>query len=420
MGNTQATNSANAIVNSAISVTNNVVQNCLNNTTQKTDISCSSNTAKCPPGTSVCEISHAVINQLNSVDQNCLQNDSSTTTTNNAVAQAVTQTAAAVGAGLGLSPVDASNIVNAAANASTVISQSFNQTLSDGLNQSVGLYGNNCVDRFTYIDINQFKNSSQSAILDTTLVTSATQTLSQTIAQKATAVNLGLVGVLIAIAVLIIAVGFFFKNAAGGAAKLLIPIGILVGAYCGVAYWQKLWPWKKAKIQPSNCCVAGASGAASACPAVNGQPGPACSDTEVCVNSGLDGGNTYCVPTCVSGIACPSGVCSGGECVACTVNFQGGAATSCPQSLSLCVSGTCYQDCSAGQACSGQNVCTKITSGPNSGSSACMPAPNGCNTDLNCAQGQTCQKGQCVTTPGLVSRKTAPSTVRRSPDFMAK
>lgn len=406
MGNTQAKNTASAIASEGINVSTTVAQQCTNGISQSVNFDCEGSAA-CPAGIASapnnCSFSNITVNQLASANLSCFQNAAVNTSTNQSVSQSVTQQASAVAAGLSLSPTEASNIVSEAANLATSINTTISNTLTNAGNQSVGFYGSNCSTGFTFIDVNQMNNTLESGIQQSNVVTTATENLSQAISQKATAVNLGLVGVLIALAVVIIAVGYFFKNAAGGAVKLLIPIGILVGAYCGVAYWQKLWPWKKKTPLASTCSDPGSQ---STCPA-----------GQTCVSSGdpsgVTLGNSYCVPQCSTWQACPTGVCStAGTCVSCSSSSQ------CPTSFPVCVNGTCYAACSATNPCSGAYSCQ---------TGACIPTPNACQTTVNCPPNYTCTGGTCVaSTTSLRSRispiqaRPLPSHIKSSPAIMAK
>lgn len=114
-----------------------------------------------------------------------------------------------------------------------------------------------------------------------------------------------------------------------------------------------------------------------------------CASDEVCQNH-------VCVRAFECTTSCPSGCCSGNQCVA----FQSQTNAACGSGGSICLA------CAAGTVCYGGSCCTPIQQGTACGGHACNEfASDGCGGTYscdNCPQGTVC--GRCV--PGQCSNAT--------------
>ncbi len=182
--------------------------------------------------------------------------------------------------------------------------------------------------------------------------------------------------ILLAIAVIIIALGYAGYKVTSGGAKAALPIIILIlllfGGYIGAAAYFRWPPWKsKDPTQGSACQDLGSA----ASPCTNGQ---------VCASSG--NGN-YCVGQCYSGAGCNSGNC----------------ASNVPFTLAngsqISLNGICACGGNGGQGCnSPATICLASGEVPaGSGSGWCMPVTP-CSGNSDCSNGQSCINDTCTPT----------------------
>lgn len=372
MGGTLAKNAINATVNASTSVTDNTIQTCLSTAVQNQEFTCIPQTGQCPPGiSSNCVWNQSTFTQGTQISTSCVQNATNNTTVSQQVQQNLEQTAEAISASIGLDETDAQNIATAVQNVSTKIVDNFNSTLSTGGVSNIGFYGGGCNNQWTYINTDQFSNWAQSGVQDTSAVNSATQQLSQTITQKATAIDLGLIGILIAIALIILALGYGGYKLTSGGLKAALPIFLIIliafGGYLGAASYYRWPPWKTKPLNQGSACTNLGSAA------------PPCANGQVCASSG--NGN-FCVGQCMTNAACNSGNCVGST----PFTYADGTQT------------TLENVCACGPVgCnSPYTVCLANGGVPaGSGSGFCVPA-TACQGDVGCPTGQSCLNGICT------------------------
>ena len=246
MGAAYAKNAATAVVNAGVNVTQQAFNNCSVYSGADQSILCDAQ--NCPPGTpSSCIISEIdqTISSTSSVA--CVQNASASATVSQAVQQSVQQEAAAVSTGFGLGPADASNVVDSTANVTTAINTNFTNQINNvaAASQSVTAVG--CTNQVYAITQGITQAMSAQGQQTATEVADATQQVTQTISQKATAVNLGGLIIVIVIIVIVIVVGYSLTKVetqamkTGG--KILIPLALLAAGYLLTAYFVKIWPF---------------------------------------------------------------------------------------------------------------------------------------------------------------------------------
>ena len=251
MGAVNAKNAATSIVNAGVSVTQDAFTNCVSTSTAQQAILCSA--GNCPTGVpSQCTISNISQSIAGTSNVSCVQNASASATVSQTVNQAVQQEAAAVSTGFGLGPTDASNVVDATSNVSTAINTNFTVTLDNIAAASQSVTGEGCITTIYAITQGISQDMTSAGQQTATEIANATQQVTQTISQKATAVNLGGLILVIIIIVIVIVVGYSITKVESTAlqtgGKILIPLALLAGGYLAVAYFlTKTWPFSQKK-----------------------------------------------------------------------------------------------------------------------------------------------------------------------------
>ncbi len=168
---------------------------------------------------------------------------------NNMIAQQMTQQASSVVGALGVGIADANNSANAFVGASTKITNSINQTATSN-NKSVNefkcvgssIVGGRDINIKQMTDNNYFSNQ----VLDAGVSNKVVNDIKQSISQTASAKVEGLTGLILALAVLIIAIGIMFAapiKAVFSSKYLMITIIIVVILIILVVmYLRKSWP----------------------------------------------------------------------------------------------------------------------------------------------------------------------------------
>lgn len=241
MGGTQSTNTARAIINASQTVTNNVEQCCKISGKQEIGISCPKECFKnCTNPAQCCKIENSEFLNSEVFSSSCKLSATASSQIKQNIQQSIKQEAIAAAAGLGLSGTDASNIISASIKAANSIGNNFTQVINQAAEQSINVSG--CV-----ISGSTFQNTlvaAQQAEQTAKITNEATQSVEQSIKQTAVSINLGILGLLIGVALVIIALGWFLKDAGKGLFKLLIPVGIAGGGYLVYAGVTGAPPWK--------------------------------------------------------------------------------------------------------------------------------------------------------------------------------
>lgn len=395
MGNSIARNSVNATVNASTNVTNNTMQTCLSTAVQNQTFDCQPPTTACPPNiSSNCVWDESTFTQGTQISTSCVQNATSNTSVSQQVAQNVQQTAMAISASIGLDSTDAENVATAVQNVSTNIVNNYQSTLATGGDANIGFFGGGCNNQWTYINVEQLSDWAQNGVQDTSSVNSATQQLSQTISQKATAINLGLIGILIAIALIILALGYGGYKLTSGGLKAALPIFLITliafGGYLGAASYYRWAPWKAKPLNQGSSCTN------------LGSAGPPCANGQVCASSG--NGN-FCVGQCLTNAGCNSNQCIGSVPFTYADGTQTtlqnvcgcGPSIGCNSPYTICLAdggapaGTGSGYCVPATSCSGSSGCPTGQSCLND-----VCTPTSCSTNSDCLGTWLCSNGSCV------------------------
>ncbi len=144
---------------------------------------------------------------------------------------------------MGFGNTDASNVADASADLSTAISTNYQNNLNNIAAQSNQIVSNSCNTDIYAISQSTQAGFSTQGQQDITAIATATQTLQQSITQSATSINLGLLVLLIGIALIIVALGYFVAKSGASAAKIIIPFvvvgGVGIGGYLAYKYLIK-------------------------------------------------------------------------------------------------------------------------------------------------------------------------------------
>lgn len=169
---------------------------------------------------------------------------------NNMIAQEMTQKASSVVGALGVGFADANNSVNAFIGASTKISNSINQTAranNDSVNGFKCIGSSLTAGRDINIEQLSDNNYISNQVLDAGVSNKIVNDIKQSISQTASAKVEGLTGLILALAVLLIAIGIMFTapvKAVFSSKYLMITIIIVVILIIVVVmYLRKSWPF---------------------------------------------------------------------------------------------------------------------------------------------------------------------------------
>jgi hypothetical protein len=252
MGNAIATNTANQIVNTSLSINNENMTNCYLTLNSNQVVNISNNNGCTGAADNCTVITNAIINQNSalSADQNCTSSSSFTSNISSQISQAASQIAQALNQNLSLNPgsTQANNISNEIANImANVVNEIQNTCYAQAItSQTVNITGNNGqVFKNLFVSQSAFENAISSCVFNSVAASGITSQLQQYISQSAKATvedSLGMV--LVAIAV--IAVVFFLLTIeAGGAIIMIIVIIAFIAAlYLLIAYLANLPPFR--------------------------------------------------------------------------------------------------------------------------------------------------------------------------------
>lgn len=244
MGGALSSNTANAVTDVTNSVSTKVGQDSTASNTCSSQLifkNCSVKTGRDFNAINVCKNSANIKQYQKATIQSNL---------NNMIAQQMTQKASSVVGALGVGFADANNTANAFVGASSKISNSINQT-ARSINDSKQRFS--CVgSTFTVgrdFNIKQFEDSNfiSNQVLDAGVSNKIVNDIKQSISQTASAKVEGLTGLILALAVLVIAVGIMFaapvKAVFSNKYLMITLIVVVILIILVVMYLRKSWPF---------------------------------------------------------------------------------------------------------------------------------------------------------------------------------
>ncbi|AYV86188.1 MAG: hypothetical protein Solumvirus1_63 [Solumvirus sp.] len=221
--NARAENELNNVINAGISVVNKSVQDCLPKLSNTNNIQ-----FKATNG-GVIDIGTIDVNQIVTVDTNCVANNAASTQLSQDIQNQMAQTAAATVGALSLGSTDANNYINSVTNLSQQISNSFLQkcspTANNTANFQVAADGTGSQFKLGFYNLNQAISGVTQCMQTTVADSQAAEDLKQSIDQSATAKNEGLLDFLgiilavlavIAVIVIIVIIVLVIPKGGGG------------------------------------------------------------------------------------------------------------------------------------------------------------------------------------------------------------
>ncbi len=262
MGNNVAKTQIDSAINESMAVFNSSNDNCKVSSDQQVNLNFTQNCGY----TNV--ISGININQTAGINSDCVQKSKTNTSQSSQVTNAFTQAAKAIKAGLSLGSQEASDVTRTSINMAKTVTNLSSKSCGLNTDQIVNFNAtqgatNQCFDidknTGTYkwpssntiigIDINQASSGRLKCVQTSDDVTTQKSQIEQTISQKATAVSIGFLGLIIA-GVIAAAIAFEvsgWKMVVAIIVIVLIALGVLIG----VAYLQNWWPFPR-KNKPDN------------------------------------------------------------------------------------------------------------------------------------------------------------------------